>query len=124
MAKQIKKPDALDQEQPEKNADPDAPIYARATKVGYYGLTRHYPVGYDHPRAGHVFMIEARDGISKVKGRPKEVHLTAEAQFSHNWMERVSEAEGNAALDAQGRSPKKNAVIHKTAADRSAAVVI
>lgn len=123
MAKPIKK-EAPDQEQPQKNTDPDAPIYVRATKTGHYGLTRHYAIGYDHPRAGHVFVLEARDGISKSGSKPKAVHVTAEEQFSDLWMERVSEAEGNAALDAQGRRTKKPNIIRKSASDRTAATVI
>lgn len=102
--------------------NPDAPIYVRAIRIGHYDLTRHYPVGYDHPRAGQVFVLKSRDGISRRGNRDIPVHVTAAQQFSDKWMERVSDEEGRSAVSKQGRRPAKQAVITKSAADRSAVI--
>lgn len=99
--------------------DQDAPIYVRATRIGYYDHSRHYPVGYDHARAGMVFVLQSRDGIRKVGSREEKVHVTAEQQFSSLWMERIDSEEGRASMSAQGRRPMQKTIIKKAAADRS-----
>lgn len=91
------------------------PIEVRATRVGYYGNRRHYPAGFDHPRAGEVFFLKAQQG----KRKGKVMNISAEAQFSAKWMERVSPEEAAQDMRFRQAHPAKKAVITKTAADRS-----
>lgn len=49
-----------------------AQIRVVATRLGWYGMQRHYPADSDHARAGEPFLVE-------------------ESAFSKRWMKRVDE---------------------------------
>jgi hypothetical protein len=96
-------------------------IYVRATRVGFGpDNKRYYPLGFDHPRAGEIFELRPRRGGRKDKvGRVTPVVISAEAQFSKSWMEKVSKEEAQVDFSKRRKSPHRQAIITKTAADRS-----
>ena len=56
----------------------------KATRQGYYGNQRRYE--------GDVFVLEARKGKKKDRhGKLSDIEVTAEKQFSSQWMEKVEE---------------------------------
>lgn len=95
-------------------------IYVRARRVGFYENVRYYPQGHEHPRAGEIFALRPRTGGRKTKeGKVVPVEISAESQFSKEWMERVDEEEARKDASLRSRMPRSPAIIRKTAADRA-----
>jgi len=95
-------------------------INVRAKRVGYYDNRRHYPIDFNHPRAGEVFTLRERSGGRRnKKGKVEPITLTARQQFAPSWMEEVTEQEAESDAQLRRRVPAKRQIITKPAADRS-----
>lgn len=63
-------------------------VKVRATRIGLYGNTRHYPADSAHKRAGQPFYLEDVESVDK---EGNKIIIPGEQHFSKSWMEKVED---------------------------------